>query len=189
MQAGFETNRQIMEALLQEGFLNIKDKLTSLGGNNLYYIVVEDNKTADEKNFFLQNFRNYFDRYQFRLVYTQPSDTPSYIIEISDIKLKTSYKKFYTEGIIKDKFLEREIGVDFNIAIKQGTEVKYKDRFYKRKNIPLSADVISQAEDENLKFTKGTVPDEPFLNKIIVPVIVAAASAAAIILFFLVRSK
>ena len=50
-------------------------------------------------------------------------------------------------------------------------------------------DMLSSVEDSPAEFAKGTLPNEPSSQKILLPAIMIGVSAAAIILFFTIRSK
>jgi hypothetical protein len=187
------SNLNITDRLLDEALMEIENKLTVLGKENLYSVKIVGANASG--NYLKQKFRQFFNTY--KMIYengfdaVNSIDSVDYEISIREAVITPRYNRIFTSGFLGTRKVEREIILSFKTEIKdlQTNEVVFEKSFLKRFKDNFDLDKQLFIEDRRYDFTRSELPDEGFLNKIIIPAAVIIASAVAIILFFTIRSK
>jgi hypothetical protein len=181
------SNLNIADRLIEESLLEVANELAVLGIDKLYSIEINGQKGS--KEYFDQKTRQIFSGY--RIIYDTGHDSVNYNIYIREAVITPRYNRIFTSSFLGTRRVEREILVKFDARIENAADKKviFEKKFVKRFKDDFDLDKQLFIEDRRFEFTNAQLPEEGFLNRIIVPAVVILASAVAIILFFTIRSK
>ncbi|MBK8984109.1 MAG: hypothetical protein IPM38_17780 [Ignavibacteria bacterium] len=180
-------NLYLIDKLINESFLSLENKMTSLGNDKFFEI--EINQDKPEEIYFLDKIKQRFNGY--KLFLNEKFDTSDYRITFSNIIIKPIYSNLNATDFTGNKLTGREIRVSYDYVIvrKENNERLYSDRISKKTKDNFDSERINQVEDNRYIFTKAKLPDEEGLEKYLFPSLIVAVSAAAIIMFFSIRSN
>ena len=182
-----ESNSRIINRLIDDGIIEVKNKLILLGNEKLCTILYD--KLNPEAEYIARRMQN--ELQGFKVLLGTLDDSVEIVVELSDELIKVKYPGTETDNILGTKRVKREVTVRFNTSIKEkrNTVDAYKVSFSKTQKGVFDADKLASVEDNQFYFSRAVVPDESSTSKVLLPAIMISFSAAAIILFFTIRSK
>jgi hypothetical protein len=123
--------------------------------------------------------------------YSLKSSSADADIEVDYIlsSAKVEYPNAFLEGFFGSTQLERNISTDCSLLItnKDKTIKSFELNEIKKDTVNLSD--LSEIENQNLPFTKGKVPSQPFFTGFWEPIIAVSTLILTVILLFTIRSK
>lgn len=122
------------------------------------------------------------------LLKTSSKDTD---IEVDYIlsSAKVEYPSAFLEGFFGSTQLERNISVDCSLLITNKDKTIKSFELNKSKKDTVNLSDLSEIENQNLPFTKGKVPPQPFFTGFWEPIIAVSTLILTVILLFTIRSK
>ncbi len=182
-----ETNSRIIDRLIDDGILEVRNKLIPLGNDKLYTLLYD--KQNPEAEYIARRMQSGLQG--FKVLLGALNDSADHVIENSNELIEVQYPGSETDNILGAKRVKREVTVKFVSSIKEERNAVKTDKvvFSKKQKSLFDEDMLSSVEDSPAEFAKGTLPNEPSSQKILLPAIMIGVSAAAIILFFTIRSK
>ena len=179
------SNIEIFDKSLKKTYGTIEDRIILLGKEKIYYFGTD--AAGDVRDFLTDEARRYLGNYH---ILISDSGRRDFSLNLKNIFLKTEYKKVKSDLLLGKK-VKRIISVkfDFDISNGSGDNSIYSKNFSEIFQDTIKYDNIDEAGLSGYSFTRGQLPDETLLEKILVPGIVVITSAVAIILFFVIRSK
>ncbi len=182
-----ERNIDIFSRQLDAAFNELENQLVIAGNDKLYHL--RFSKESDENDYLLLKLKQRFGSY--KLLTGNSVNNADYDIVFENTKLKTNYKDIFSSSFLSSKKVKRKIEVKyFNKIIDNSTNVEiYSNNINESYEDDFLLDNLEQVENSSYEFTKGQLPEENLLDKVLIPAVVVGASAVAIILFFVIRSK
>ncbi len=110
-------------------------------------------------------------------------------INYSITQAGVEYSNLFRDGMFGDYLLERKFILSGNFSIQNSSVILNADTFYYTATDTVAYDDFVFIENNSLPFTKGKVPEPPFVPSLLEPVIAITAVVVTVILFFSVRSK
>lgn len=107
-----------------------------------------------------------------------------YFLENMEVK----YTDLFKDGLFGDYYLEREVNIRGNYLMSDQGNIRTQ-KFNSSVKDTVLYDKISDLETASLPFTKSDVPEEPFWESLVEPVVVIGGAVISVILFFTVRSN
>ncbi|MCX6151843.1 MAG: hypothetical protein NTX22_15065 [Ignavibacteriales bacterium] len=122
------------------------------------------------------------------------------IISLEDDKQKTSvqytidnakvtYPEIFRESFLGSFMVVRKISLNGNYFIGKSGVLQKSESFSFTSIDSVDYDSFGNIESQNIPFTQGEKPGEPFFSSLWEPVVAIGAAAAIIYLFFSIRSK
>jgi hypothetical protein len=182
-----ESNTRVIDRLIDDGILEVMNKLIPLGNDKLFKINYD--KQNPEAEYVARKMQSGLQG--FKVLLGAFNDSADYVIELSGESINVKYSGGDADNILGTKRVERQVTVKFVSSIKQDNiSVKIDEViFSKTENSLFNEDMLSSVEDSPADFARGILPEEPSAEKVLLPAIMIGISAAAIILFFTIRSK
>ena len=182
-----ERNIDIFSRQLDAAFNELENQLVIAGNDKLYHL--RFSKESDENDYLLLKLKQRFGSY--KLLTGNSVNNADYDIVFENTKLKTNYKDIFSSSFLSSKKVKRKIEVKyFNKIIDNSSNVEiYSNNINESYEDDFLLDNLEQVENSSYEFTKGQLPEENLLDKVLIPAVVVGASAVAIILFFVIRSK
>jgi len=177
-----KTNLNLYQEFTSKSLNELEDLVTISGKDKIYQISIAD--TTELKEFFANELKQKFKNANF--VYGD-YDSVDFVIKISNIKFKTAYSNIKTKYFLGNEYVNRELTINYNYSV-SGKDTRGKE-VYKYYKDEVNVDKLEYIENGNYVFLKAILPEKPFIQKIIVPVVIVTVSAIAAILFFTIRSK
>jgi len=180
-----ETNIDIFSKLLNKSFTEIQDKLTVIGKEEIYTLKSDKNNPGTE--YFALEIKR--DLNNFKII--NSADIKSgYKILINNLDFKINYTK-NSNSYFTNKTYDRDLSVryDYKIIKNSGDSLIYSGSSNEKFSDSFKIEYLEQIERSSYKFTSGVLPEQNFLNKILIPAIVVAATLITIVLFYSIRSK
>lgn len=118
----------------------------------------------------------------------QITDNSPTILNYSLENINVEYPEIFRDGLFGNFLLARKVSIKGAYSFNsEGNE--FADTFTNSIIDTVAYESIRYIENPSLNFSKGIVPEEPFLSGIWEPVIAISALAASVYLFFTVRSN
>ncbi len=186
-QQNAESNSRIINSLIDDGIIEVKNKLIPLGNERLCTILYD--KLNPEAEYIARKMQS--ELQGFKVLLGTLDDSAEIIVELSDELIDVKYPGTETDNILGNKRVKREVTVRFNASVRDVRNNVQADKvtFSKTQKSLFDADKLGSVEDSQFYFARAIVPDEPSTSKLLMPAIMIGVSAAAIILFFTIRSK
>jgi hypothetical protein len=178
-----KSNQQIFSDLIKSNIGRFQNQLAINGADKIYQVIFINKSFSDE--FLLNNLRNLFPNYI--LISEDKNSKRNIDIVINELKLKINYDKIKTDLILNKK-------IKRNLSYSCSFEFRDSVNLYKGSVNDIYIDTVRYEdvdfiEKDEYVFTKEKLPEESFLEKILIPGIVIIASAVTIVLFFIIRTK
>jgi hypothetical protein len=186
-QQNVESNTRIIDRLIDDGILEVKNKLIPIGNDKLF--TIDYDKQNPEAEYIARKMQSGLQG--FKVLLGAFNDSADYGIELSGELIKVKYSGAEAENILGTKRVKRQVTVKFVSSIRQDTMSVKTDEviFSKTESSIFDEDMLRSVEDSPADFSRGILPEEPSAEKVLLPAIMIGISAAAIILFFTIRSK
>ena len=180
-----EANIDIFSKLLSKSFTEIQDKLTVTGKEEIY--LLKSDKNNPETNYFALEIKRGMNNFK---IITSADIKSGYKILINNLVFKINYTK-NSNNYFTNKTYDRHLSIGYNYKIikNPGDSLIYSGSSNEKFSDNFKIEYMEQIERSNYEFTKGVLPKQNFLNKILIPAIVVAATLITIVLFYSIRSK
>ncbi|MDA3861677.1 MAG: hypothetical protein PF445_10655 [Melioribacteraceae bacterium] len=110
-------------------------------------------------------------------------------INYSLSQVTVNYSDLFRDGLFGDYLLERNFILSGDFSIQNSSKISSADIFNYTITDTIPYSNFSFVENNSLPFTKGNIPEAPFLPSILEPVVAITAVVVTVILFFSVRSR
>jgi hypothetical protein len=179
------SNEEIFENELKKSLRTIEDKLVIYGKDKFYNFRI--NSSEQIKDFFINGIRRYLGDYK---ITTGDSTTADYFLDIKKIEPGITYKDSNSDIFLNKKVIRNLVlTINYDITERSRNEKIFSDVLKETYSDEIGYDRLNEAEMSVYDFTKGELPGQTLLQKLLIPGIVVITSAVAIVLFFIVRSK
>ena len=111
------------------------------------------------------------------------------VINYSLTRVGVEYSNLFKDGLFGNYLMERRITFSGYFSIQKLTVISNANNFNFTVTDTISYDNYNNLENTSLPFTKGKVPEPPFLPSILEPVVAITTVVVSVILFFSVRTK
>jgi hypothetical protein len=181
------TNTEIINNLLDTSTNSIRNRIIILGTEKIYYL--NESSGSEESGYFFTRLKQKLQN--LRITSELIPGKTDYSIEVNKVNLKTKYKQIYTKNFLGSKRVKRQVEVNYNYSIKdiRSNEEVFRDSISKKYSDSFDMNDLENIENANLRFTRGTLPEENFFSRYLLPGVIIISSAIAVILFFTIRSK
>jgi len=102
---------------------------------------------------------------------------------------KVEYPNAFLEGFFGSTQLERNISTECSLLITNKDKIIKSFELNEIKKDTVNLSDLSEIENQNLPFTKGKVPSQPFFTGFWEPIIAVSTLILTVILLFTIRSK
>ena len=111
------------------------------------------------------------------------------IIGNSGVESRVQYTGIFRDGLLGTKKMKRSISTRFSCtAVKKATdEFFFSGLFVKQSVDTVKVDDVPELETASAKSTRGELPSDGFLDRVVEPFVIMGAAGVAIYLFFHVR--
>ena len=186
-QSSLVRNIEVYDNIVNKTFDELENRIVLAGSDNLYEVNLGD--ALDGDDYILTKLRQRFNRYN--MVYGSGYDSVFADVRIDSIKLNTRYKNISTSKVLGDKTVDREISVSYYVSLvrKDDGTVLYSEKITESSKDNFKLDDLNRVESGNYGFLKGSLPEESFMGKYLLPIVLLGASVITIVLFFVIRSE
>ena len=175
------TNLEMINQLVDSSTTKISNEIINRSvGYNLQLNSVIDYSRLDER--VLSSFSS-------RGIKLIIDSTEANKLNYSITQTGVEYSDLFRDGLFGDYLLERKFVLSGNFSIQNSSTILSADTFYYTVADTVSYDRFIYIENNSLPFTKGKVPEPPFVPSLLEPVVAITAVVVTVILFFSVRSK
>lgn len=179
------TNIDIISRAINDDINELENRLILHGREKIYGLRLNN---SDEINFLSLKLRQRLNAYN--LIISENPDSIDAEIIFDNIRIKTQYLGYNTEGVAGDKSVRRKVTVAYTVRLADRTGSQFYSRdFTKTFTDTFKYDDLERVENRNYRFGYDALPKESFMSRYLAPILVIIASAAAVILFFTIRSS
>lgn len=118
------------------------------------------------------------------------SDTSNFnypVLQFAISEMSVKYGNVFYDGFLGPKKVVRTVKLELSLKITNHTDIKKIDYLSQQYQDTVSLEAVNQLEDEHVQSSKGIIPDEAILDRIISPVIITSSVAVIVYLFFTLR--
>lgn len=109
-------------------------------------------------------------------------------IECAVSKIFVSYSDIFRTGFLGSKKVSRLIGIELSGKVLDSNKKKIIQTIFASHKDTVLFSSINSLEDQNISVTKGVIPDDSIIERIIIPSIVVSTVAIITYLFFTLRN-
>lgn len=152
---------------------------------------LEEIKNSDNQSYVLKfNSVDNLDIVKGRVVYNLNDSEQNTNKELSYTvdTLKVEYPELYRDGLFGDYYLVRQIKLSGYYSVIENSKIISNNTFNYSSIDTVQFVELTEIETQAIDFTKGEVPDEPFLDSLVETLIAVGSAVVSIILFFTIRS-
>ncbi|MDI6802710.1 MAG: hypothetical protein QME58_02540 [Bacteroidota bacterium] len=109
-------------------------------------------------------------------------------IECAVSKIFVNYSDIYRDGFLGNKKVTRSIGIELSGKILDKNKIKIIQPIYTTYKDTVLFSSINSLEEQYIPATKGIIPDDNIIEKLIIPSVVVSSVAIITYLFFTLRN-
>jgi hypothetical protein len=111
-------------------------------------------------------------------------------IEVEAASYRVEYQDAHRSGLLGEKRVQRRVQIEIAMkATRRLTrDIVFSDLIIKNRTDTVRVDAIEFLETPGISSTRGMLPNEPFLDRIVEPLVIVGATGVAIYLLFNVRN-
>jgi hypothetical protein len=108
-------------------------------------------------------------------------------IELAIIKMDVRYLRSFRDGFLGPKKVVRSVELELFAKVTKKDILINIEPIYQQYQDTVSLEAVNQLEDEHVQSSKGILPDEAIIDRIISPVIITSSVVVIVYLFFNLR--
>jgi len=176
-----KTNLEMINQLVDSSTTKISNEIINRSvGYNLQLNSVIDYSRLDER--ILSSFSS-------RGIKLIIDSTKANKLNYSITQTGVEYSDLFRDGLFGNYLLERKFVLSGNFSVQNSSTILSANTFYYTVTDTVPYDRFIFIENNSLPFTKGKVPEPPFVPSLLEPIVAITAVVVTVILFFSVRSK
>lgn len=109
-------------------------------------------------------------------------------IECAVSKIFVSYSDIFRDGFLGSKKVSRLIGIELSGKVLDSNKKKIIQTIFASHKDTVLFSSINSLEEQNIPVTKGVIPDDSIIERIIIPSVVVSTVAIITYLFFTLRN-